>query len=289
MRSTPLPFLLSFLSLITLSSSLVVAGTVTKASGKKIILEFNNEPMPPLKSKVTILDQDSHKEIGYVEIVKTKDQRALGILKKGAAKPGDTADIAVSNVLDDHREPAKVNSNEYLANQKEKKKRTGSRLSYGVGTEFVNTQMMLKSSKNSGTLDGNGFGVRGAVEYAFTREWILLTSVGLHPLNMTSTSTEVSSISTNYLGTEGIVRYAFDKRTEGIWIGGGAGYYLTMSSNLSPKPASDFVIIASAGYNVRLAHNYFALKGDFVMFPSKSFNGYTYQAYQFVIGGVYFF
>lgn len=267
---------------------MVVAGTVTKASGKKIILEFNNEPMPPLKSKVMILDQDSHKEIGFVEIVKTQDKRALGLLKKGAAKPGDTADIVVSNGQNDYREPAKDNSNESFANQKNKR-RAKSRISYGVGTEFINTQMMLKSSNNSGTLDGNGFGVRGAAEYSFTPEWILLASLGLHPLNMTSTSSEVSSISTNYLGAEGIVRYAFDKRTEGIWLGGGAGYYLTMSSNLSPKPANDFVIIASTGYNIRLARNYFSLKGDFVMFPSKKFNGYTYQAYQFVIGGVYFF
>lgn len=269
--------------------SIVVAGTVTKATDKKIILEFNNEPMPPVKSRVMILDQDSHKEIGYVEIIKTKDNRALGLLRKGKAKPGDTADIAISNSLNDHREPAKDNSNDILLNQKDKKRRVGSRLSYGVGTEFINTQMMIKSSNNSGTLDGNGFGVRAAVEYSFTPEWILFSSLGLHPLNMTSTASEISSINTNYLGAEGIVRYAFDKRTEGLWLGGGAGYYLTMSSNLSPKPVNDFVIIASAGYNIRLSRNYFSLKGDFVMFPSKKFNDYTYQAYQFVIGGVYFF
>lgn len=289
MKSNSLSFLLPFIPLITFSSFIAVAGNVTKVTDKKIILEFNNEPMPPLKSKVMILDQDSHKEIGYVEIIKTKDNRALGHLKKGKAKPGDTADIALSKRLNDHREPAKEGSNDILLDQKDKKRHAGSRWRYGVGTEFINTQMMIKSSNNSGTLDGNGFGVRAAMEYSFTRDWILFSSLGLHPLNMTSTASEVKSISTNYLGADGIIRYAFDKRTEGLWLGGGAGYYLTMSSNLSPKPVNDFVLIASAGYNIRFARNYFSLKGDFVMFPSKKFNGYTYQAYQFVIGGVYFF
>jgi len=288
-KTIPL-FFLSLISLPIISlSTIAIAGTVTKTSENKIILEFNNEPVPELNAKVIILDQESHKEIGFVEIVKIKDTRALGILKKGSAKPGDTADIASNNNLKDPRVPAKVNTNEFVeSNRKEKRK--VSRMSYGVGAELVNTQMMLKSSSNSGTLDGNGFGLRGALEYSLTRNWIIFGSLGLHPLVMTSTASEVTSINTNYLGTEGIVRYSFSgKRSEGLWIGGGAGYYMTMSSNVTPKPKSDFVVIGSAGYNIKLSSNYFSLKGDFVMFPSKKSNGYTYQAYQFVIGGVYFF
>jgi hypothetical protein len=272
---------------MTISSPSAIAGTVTKTSENKIVLEFNNEPVPSVKSKVIILDQESHKEIGFVEIVKVKETRALGLLKKGSAKPGDTADISISSHKD-YREPAKENTSEILDPSRNERKRV-SRISYGVGAELVNTQIMLKTTDNSGTLDGNGFGLRGVMEYSFSPSWILFGSLGLHPLVMASNVADVSSINTNYLATEGIVRYAFEKRSEGLWIGGGAGYYLTMSSNIKPKPANEFVFIGSAGYNIKLSNTYFSLKGDLVWFSSKKSGNFTYQPYQYVVGGVYFF
>lgn len=274
--------------LLTIAPLLVTAGTVTKISEKRVIVEFNNGSLPPLKAKVVILDQETHKEIGYIEIVRVKDTRALGVLKEGSAKPGDTADIAASSAMDDRREPAKANSNAAPPNNRKEKKR-GSRLVYGAGAGFVNTQMMIKTANNSGSLAGNGFALKGAVEYSLTPTWIIFGSIGLHPLVMDSGDSNVNSINTNYLGTEGIARYAFGKRNEGLWVGGGAGYYLTMSSNLTPKPTNEFGIIGSAGYNIKLSSSYFSLKGDFILLQSKKIDGYTYQPYQFAIGGVYFF
>jgi len=269
-------------------SSAAIAGKVTKVQDNKVILDFSNETVPQLNSHVIILDQESHQEVGVIQITKTKDNRVLGLIKKGSAKPGDTGDIAPASSHTNPRVPAKDNSSEiFLGGNKEKRK--VSRWSYGFGAELINTQMQIKTSGNSGSLTGNGFGIRGVFEYALTSSWITQASLGLHPLVMNSDDSAIQKINTNFLAVEGIVRYAIDKKMEGLWIGGGAGYYLVMSSNIKPKPTSDFGFIGSAGYNMKLGKSYFSLKGDFILLSSRKSGDYTMQPYQFAVGGIYFF
>lgn len=282
------------------SSLYVNAGTVTKFTDGKVIIDFNGESIPSPNDKVVILDQSTHNEIGLVQIIKTKDSRALGKILKGSARPGDATDIIAGKNREEERNPADEGSVDPLISSKQKRKkvRSKSALRYGLGAHIVYTTVNIKSTNSSGALDGNGFGFNASIDYSLTPTWMLLGSLGLHPYNMNSgpQSASVSSNTTTYLASEGIVRYAFDKKTDGLWIGGGLGYFMTMSTNASTK-TNEMTFLGSAGYNMKLSSSYLAIKGDFVMFQPKTLSvevnnttvKHSFQAYQFVLGGIYFF
>ncbi len=290
-----LPFFLFSISLVSgiTLSRFSFAGTVTKnTDNQKIILDFDGETAPVPEDQIYVLDQNSHKEIGLVKIVKVKGSRALGKLLKGNAKPGDTTDIARTKRKNkEEREPAEESNLVGSSNRDGNEKNHISRISYGVGADFVYTSMYMKNDVGEGAITGNGFGIRGALDYPINRDWLILGSLGLHPLNASSTTSGYPmNLSINYLALEGVLRYVLDKRNEGLWIGGGLGYYLPMSSNLEgSKPKSQLTLLGSAGYNMRLSRDYFTLKSDFVMFQSEKESGSTTQTFQLVLGGVYFF
>jgi hypothetical protein len=269
------------------------AGTVTKNSDRKVILDFEGEDVPAPNDRVFVLDQSTHKEIGLVEIIKTKGSRALGKLLKGAAKPGDTTDLAKKAKKQEDRVPADEDTN-VVSEPRTEERRTTSRMSFGAGADFVYTSIFLKNDVGEGGATGNGFALRGYIDASLGSDWAILGSLGLHPVNA-QTSTQSGAVSfeyknnTNYLAMEGVARYLLDKRQQGLWIGGGLGYFIPMSSNIDPKPSSELALVGSAGFNVKVSRRYFSLKGDFVMFTPKSESGTSAQGMQFILGGAYFF
>ncbi len=285
-----LPFFLFILIASSFVAEICSAGTITKNSDKKVILDFEGETVPAPKDRVYVLDQTTHKEIGLVEIIKVKENRALGELVKGNAKPGDTTDTApVAQKSDEERKPAEVNKKKLMGSTRNEKPHT-SRRSYGVGLDFVYTSMYLKNTTGEGSITGNGFGIRGAVDIPLNSNWLILSSVGLHPLNVTSTTSGFTyTLSTNYLAFESIYRYVLDKRHEGLWLGGGLGLYFLMSSNAIPKPSTEVTFLGSGGYNMRLSRDYLTLKMDVVLFRNKTIGSSTTQTFQLVFGGIYFF
>lgn len=270
------------------------AGTVTKVSDEKIIVDFNGESVPVINDKVVILDQSTHKEVGTIVILKTKDSRALGKLVNGSAKPGDATDVVSKVKKEEDRIPAEQSSREALESVpsgRRRKKISRKSFSFGAGADFVYTYVNLKSTGSSGSLDGNGFGLSGYIDYSLNPSWVLQGRVGWHPFNMQSTaqSQTIPTITTTYLAMGGIARYAFNSiASEGLWMGGGLEYFLNMSSNVSPK-TNELGFVASTGYNMKLSLNYFTLKGDFIMFQPKNSSGVSFQAMQFILGGIYFF
>lgn len=291
-----LPFFLFNISLVG-SISLSIsswAGTVTKnTDDKKIILDFEGETVPSANDQIYVLDQNTHKEIGLVKIVKVKGARALGKLLKGKAKPGDTTDLALSKKSENEedREPADDSTMNHATGKNKRGKHSASRISYGVGGDFVYTSMYIKNDIGEGAVSGNGFGIKGAMDIPITPDWLVFSSLGIHPLNVTSTTSGYTmNLSINYLAIEGIFRYVLEKRQEGLWLGGGLGYYIPMSSNVEgTKPKSQMTLLGSVGYNMRMSRDYFTLKGDFVVFQSENSGGSTTQTFQVVLGGVYFF
>lgn len=281
-----LPFLLFITSFYF--SSLALSGTVAKSTNRKVIVDFDGETIPEPNSRIYILDQETHKEVGLVEIQKVKGTRALGKILKGRANPGDTTDIAQSRKhREEEREPADESQVTHTISRP--KNRT-SYVTYGVGADFIYTSMYLKNSDGDGSVTGNGLGVRAAIEYPMSYNWVLSGSLGLHPLNVTSTTSGYDfTVATNYLGTEAIARYALDKRNEGLWLGGGLGYYFPMSSNLSTKPKSELTFIGSVGFNLRLSRDYLMVKSDFIMFQNSTIGDSSTQTFQVTFGGVYFF
>lgn len=277
------------------ASPFVLAGTVTKISEDKVVVDFSGETIPKISDKVVILDQSSHQEVGVISIIKTKDSRALGKLVHGTAKPGDATDLMAKSKHDDARIPAdqgsERNNFESIPSGRKRKRIVRKSMYYGVGADFVYTYVTLKTSGNSGSLDGNGFGLSGVIDYSINPNWILQGRVGWHPFNMQSTadSPTVTSIKSTYLALGAIARYSFDNSiNNGIWLGGGLNYLIPMSSNVSPK-TNEITFVASAGYNMKLGLNYFTIKGDYLMFQPKSSSGVSYQSSQFVLGGIYFF
>lgn len=285
-----LPFFLFIFITSSFIADVCYAGTITKNSDKKIILDFEGETVPAPKDRVYVLDQTTHKEIGLVEIIKVKESRALGELVKGSAKPGDTTDTATTDhKRDEERTPAEVNKKKLMGISRNEKTHS-SRLSYGGGLDFVYTSMYLKNTTGEGSITGNGFGVRGAIDIPLNSNWLILSSVGLHPLNVTSTTSGFNySLSSNYLAFEGVFRYVLDKRHEGLWMGGGLGFYVPMSTNSTIKATNDLTLLGSGGYNMRLSRDYLTLKMDVVLFQNKTIGSSTTQTFQLVFGGIYFF
>jgi hypothetical protein len=286
----PLPFflLLNFLTSVFSVSQITHAGTVTKKSDKGVIIDFADEEVPAPNDRVFILDQNTHKEVGLVKIIKTKNSRALGKLLKGKANPGDKTDLAPADPeSDENREPAEETN--MVQTTTRNSKNHISRISYGIGADYVYTYVYLKTELGEGSVSGSGFGLRGAIDAPLSADYALFSSVSLHPLTFSDEANGVPTTTTTYMALDVIGRYIFDKRHEGIWLGGGLGYYLPISSDIKPKPTSEITLIGCAGFNLRLSRDYLTLKTDFVMYPNKNSNGQSTQAFQFVLGGVYFF
>lgn len=278
---------MSGLTLLVLPS-LALAGTVTQNKNDKVIVDFAREDTPAANDRFFILDQETHKEIGIIEILKTKESRALGKLLKGKAKPGDTTDIAKPGrkKTEEDREPAESNVVNTRNRRAGGERSSGKKSNFGVGLNFVFTSVYIKNSVGDGAVTGSGFGVRGFFDMPFSSSsgpgFNLTASAGIHPFNVKSTIAEFSyEVNGTLLALEGVVRYAFERRNQGFWIGGGIDLMTPINSTTTEKPKSQTAPVGSGGINFKTGSGFISIRGDFFLLPSNS--------YQMALGGAYFF
>lgn len=280
-------------------SNPVLAGTVSKSSDNKVIIDFEGESIPNPNDRFYVLDQSSHKEIGIVQIIKIKGSRALAKLLKGKAKPGDSTDVAQSgkkgraqkqvakNTADDSGESDDREPAQSSRSRSSRSERGGGSGSFGVGANFIYTSFYLKMPDGSGegSISGTSFGFRAAYDMPMSSSFALHFAGGYHT-SAASTAIDGNTykFQASYLALEGIGRLSLEGRQkEGLWIGGGLGLYSPISydKTSATKPSTEVGLIGSGGYNLRFGREFAAIKGDFIMLKDNTF--------QVVAGGVYFF
>jgi RNase P/RNase MRP subunit p29 len=265
-------------------SSMGIAGTVTNKTANQVLIDFQGESVPSVKSQYHVLDQSTHKEIGLVEVVQVQGTRVMSRILQGTAKPGDRTDVywkapSIAKQTQQGRNPA-----ETIPAKKALKKKTSKKgkSKFGVGVNIVYTSFYIKNELGSGSISGISGGFRVAYDIPATKWLAFTTLVGFHPQSAKAALAEVNlEKNASYLALEGLGRIIVDKSNRGFWIGGGVGYYMPIAYKGATKPNSEVDLLGSMGFNIPFGKNYLSLKGDLILLENNS--------YQMVGGGVYYF
>lgn len=249
-----------------------------------MLIDFQAEAPPIVKSQYHIINPTTQKEIGLVEITQIQGTRAMSKLLEGTAHPGDRTDIAwvAEETAKNQQERIPAESKTAPAAPKKKKTSKKGKAKFGVGANIVYTSLFVKNDIGSGAINGISGGFRVAYDYPAT-SWLAITALaGLHPQNAKAALADVTlEKNVNFLALEGLGRFFINKSNKGFWIGGGLGYYLPLSYKGTTKPKSEMDLIGSMGFNIPFGPTYLSLKGDMIILENNSF--------QLVGGGVYYF
>lgn len=296
-----------FILLIFFISSVTsLAASVARNTNGRIILNLSESESPAIEDKYSILDQDSHKEIGLVQIKKVQGQRALAKLVKGEAKPGDQADAShkTKSDLDNERTPADAKPKKRSSKNKKKESY------FGVGVSAINATTFISVDRfPDGADGGDGSAIGSSMaldlywDHALSKQWALNVSISTHNYK---TSVDDANLQME-IAAEGFLvdligRYYFNRQINGLWLGGGLGYFIaskgsyTSNHSVTEEDITPFVPVStplfdgSAGYNMKVGDLAFGLRSTLLLFLSPQKNDYqTLTNYHLKVSGALYF
>lgn len=279
------------------------AGTIVEEKNGYVRIRIDKEALPKLNQKIQIYDQSSQKLIAIGQVVTASGNQLMARILKGTAKAGDRSE-AINQFLKplgEGKAEAVVSSIPDSASEKGASP-AGKKASYfskfkinfGVGMEFVSSEVVLKATTGDGAVPGNGFGVKGVLDFSRGGLWALQSSLGMHPLNATANERTAGvldkDIDISYLSLEFVLRRTLNPLNENLWVGFGLGQYLPM---LVQAPTSlsqaQTPLLLSAGFDLPLETRKFVLQFNYNMLSDRSEGGVKIQTRQYSFVGTYFF
>lgn len=193
-----------------LSSSLVYAGSVVKAKGKKVYIVFDkSEGGTFAVGDLFNLTGEGGKKVGVVELKKVKGLKAIGLLRKGKAEKGNGTLFRSVSKKTKKMKPLndEANADEDTSYASSSSMRWGAQFTYGSVKEDV--QQSNGVSNQTGSL----LGLKGLIDYPLFSSVHLQLGFGIDQLsasgqgrNVTTNTDGTVTTKIMYLGIDGLMQ-----------------------------------------------------------------------------------
>lgn len=240
MRFCKLGALTSLIILISVASAW--ASTVERVRGQRVIVRIQGVTVAPGEEVIT-LDASGQRR-GAIKIDRVRGARALGTIQRGQVRPGMKVVTAKSASA------------------------AGSGKLLGIMGGLHQNTMAVNQNTTSTNYAGNSFSFAGFLDFPMGESFTLRGKTGLTQFQAQQGDTGSSF---SYLSFEGGVNWNL---SSSFWLGGGAGFLVTMakSSNipgLSTDAATNSFFYGGLGYNYRLSSGkVLPLSLEYALFPS---------------------
>ncbi|WII71941.1 hypothetical protein QJS83_15870 [Bdellovibrio sp. 22V] len=275
------------------------AATVSAVKGQKVLINLEGDVVAP-GDEFYLINPSSDKRTAIIRVKQVKSGKALAEIVKGRAASGYSLQAkAASPISADVPPPGseedtstKRDASTHLRVLKD---------SYGVmGVITMNSMTADIRYLDSGTgilqtasatMNGNGFGVDGFYDYAFSRDFVGHAVAGIEQFNVSGSASSAACGGTtscdakiNYLSFYGVIKWYLIQGKYRGWLGGGLGYLLAVSKSSSALNESQIstnqVFNANVGVDIQLnRRNYIPVSLEYNMFPSSD----TVKASQMMI------
>lgn len=248
--------------------------TVKQVKNNRLLLQLNGESVSPGAQYFVI--NSAGKKIGLVSIKAVKGDRALGIITKGRANPGDQATLRSGG----------GGTSSAATGRRHKGAPVGILLGYTMDSMALTIQSPQNTAlKENATLTGSTFSAKGFYDYDLSKAITIRGATGLEGFSAKGSTSQAicdSGASTscqvefNYLAFEGSAHYNFLTGPTKAWIGLGYSFLLAISKknnipNLSSDSATNQMILVGAGADFSLSNGSFIpVVVEYGMFPGSS-------------------
>lgn len=286
--------------ILTLTLSLLFAlptyaASVATVKGKKVLINLEGADSTP-GDEFFLINPDSQKKAAIIRIRQVKNGKAIAEIVKGNAKPGyslqakgpsrmsaeppppEAEESGSASVAAPTYDSGSSRDTGYLRVIKNSWGVLGTITMSTMNANISNTDVFGVTTKTPANMKGNGFGVGGFYDYAFTPEMVGHASGMLEQFSSKgSASTTACKGSTDcevnitYLSLYALGKYYFTKDKFRMWGGGGMGYLLALSKSSTAlnesKISSNQILTFAFGGDYQMSrHNYIPISIEYNYF-----------------------
>ncbi len=257
---------------IFLMSSLASAVKIQTIKGDRTLLVL--EGAITEKGNQFIVSDEAGKRRAVISVTQIKDDKAIARIIKGALTAAPTTYSLVPYT------PKNKVANATDAKGKKTKAPKMSSRAYGGLVSMAQTTMSVNLSATSGgtaNLKGSSFGFDGFYEQVLDGNIEVLGRAGYTSLAAKGSSSSGAqyNVNINYLGLDGVIRFAYRQPKYKLWAGAGLGFMLALSKSSNVIDVSKtstnqkLLVVLGVDWNLN-PRTFIPVQFDYVILPNKS-------------------
>lgn len=271
------------------SSSLALAGSVSKIKDNKVLLQLD-DTAANVNDEFFLLNPEGKKK-AIITIKQIKDGKAVGEITKGQADVGFTmkAKSAPSASNNNTTETENTESNNDSPRSRYKGKlAAGALIGYGMHTLSLTVQNpSVPSQKEDAKLTDSAFSVKGFADYNMSPALTVRGAVGWEPFSAKGTTKQAicesgksnaCQASYNYLALEGDAFYNFiSNKKMKIFLGLGYSYLIQVGKtvtipNINSENTTNQMVLGTVGMNyyVRGGKGFIPAQVEYAIYPGST-------------------
>lgn len=284
-------------TLATLFLASVQASTVKAIKGNKALIEIQDETLVP-GEQYYLINSDG-KRTALIVIKQVKGNRALADITKGKGTAGQTIQ---SRAATEKPLAPKTPKGDYAEDFLQRSKvrdvpnlQKALKSSWGIQAGLNNNSMVANVAtrdlsnnviRSQADMAGSSFSLLGFYDKPLTSSLVLHIAAGYEMFNVSGSTSQVNgsdvnacsnstscSVDISYISGHGLIKwYPTYANKYRIWLGGGLGYMMNMSSssNALSGIGATAIYTAALGTDIQFSHkNYMPISVSYGMFPDS--------------------